>query len=143
MAANKEQRTELMATLPRDAMQLVGHVPATTDPSENRNKPASPVHSFDDLLLLDDGVLGQVFRAADREIALLALLGANPILIDRVLASVGPALALELRRGMARTGTLRLRDIDEAQARIIQSVGRIDQNLDASHSSTDGVIISA
>ena len=43
---------------------------------------------FDDLAQLDDATLWAVFRAAEPEVALLALLGAPPPLVERILAGM-------------------------------------------------------
>ncbi len=92
----------------------------------------SPSVRFEDLQELDDEALAAVLAAAEPEVARLALAGASPALVDRVLAQLQPAEARKVRRLIERLGPTRLSDVEEAQAelaRIAHSMvleGRID-----------------
>ncbi|HEX7450501.1 MAG TPA: FliG C-terminal domain-containing protein [Pirellulales bacterium] len=92
----------------------------------------SPSLRFEDLQRLDDEALAAVLAAAEPEVARLALAGAGPALVDRVLSQLQPAEARKVRRMIERLGPTRLSDVEEAQAelaRIAHSMvleGRID-----------------
>jgi flagellar motor switch protein FliG len=86
----------------------------------------SPVRlAFDDLARLDDATLAAVFRAAETKLAVLALVGAPPGLIDRVLARLPAAQGDTIRDGLARPGPVRLSDVEEAQRRIAELAQRL------------------
>lgn len=93
-------------------------------------RPPSP--EFDDLQQLDDDALAQVLAAAEPEVARLALAGADPAFVERILSQLQPAESRRVRRLIERLGPTRLSDVEEAQAelaRIAQEMaleGRID-----------------
>lgn len=128
LAADQQQRSKLIESLPKDKSQLVARfVGEVAAPCESAAAaPSRSITCFDDLGRMDDGKLRRVIESADLEVAVLALTGANPQLADRVLAIVDPKVAMMLRRRMAITGTIRLRDIDDAQSRILQAARRAD-----------------
>jgi flagellar motor switch protein FliG len=73
---------------------------------------------FDDLLALDDAALARVFRAADPQVALLALTGASPQMADRMLGQLAPREATGLARQMEALGPIRLQDVACAQQQL-------------------------
>jgi flagellar motor switch protein FliG len=81
--------------------------------------------TFDDLLLLDDGALRSVFAAADADVALLALTGAEPRLVARILRKLAPQDAATLRRSLEHPGPVRLRDIEQARAALAAIASRL------------------
>lgn len=91
-----------------------------------------PALHFDDLQRLDDESLAAVLAAAEPEVTRLALAGADPALVDRVLAQLPPAEARKVRRLIERLGPTRLSDVEEAQAELARIAhemafeGRID-----------------
>src|SRR6185295_119982 len=64
--------------------------------------------TFEDLIHFDDAALRNVFAAADPEVALLALTGAEPRLIARILRKLQPREAAALRHRLEHPGPLRL-----------------------------------
>ena len=84
---------------------------------------------FDDLAQLDDATLWDVFRVAEPEVALLALLGTPPPLVERILAGMSARKAKGLRRKLNCPGPIRLSDIEEAR----QEIAALAQRM--SHSS--------
>ena len=77
---------------------------------------------FDDLTRLDDAGLAAAFQAAEREVALTALVGAPPDLIDRVLRRFSAAEAKTVRHNLDHPGPIRLSDIEDARQRIAMNV---------------------
>jgi flagellar motor switch protein FliG len=81
--------------------------------------------TFDDLLLLSDAALRTVFAAADPELSLLALTGAEPRLIARILRKVPAREAAVLRQRFEHPGAVRLRDIEQARAALAAVANRL------------------
>jgi flagellar motor switch protein FliG len=88
-------------------------------------KPEEPWLTFDDLALLDDADLRAVFAAADIEIALLALTGAEPRLLSRILRKLPAGQAGALRRRLEHPGPVRLRDIEQARSALATVASRL------------------
>ena len=80
---------------------------------------------FDDLMQLDDKALEAVFDAAGPELAITALIGASPSLIERVLGRLPATEAAALRRRLDHPGPIRLSDMEDARQQIAQTAGRL------------------
>lgn len=81
--------------------------------------------AFDDLLQLTPPSLGAVVRAVDAELLALALIGALPELVQRVLDRLGDPQARIVRRRLENVGPIRLRDVEEARRQIAAQVDRL------------------
>jgi len=77
------------------------------------------------LTLLDDAALRTVFASADIEISLLALTGAEPRLLARILRKLPAEQATALRRRLEHPGPVRLRDIEQARAALAAVASRL------------------
>lgn len=88
--------------------------------------------AFDDLQRADAETWSVILGAANPEIAILALVGASPSLVERILRQASPAEAEILRRRIEHPGPIRLRDVEQAReevaalARRLAIEGRID-----------------
>ncbi len=83
---------------------------------------------FDDLLLLDDRQMQTVLRQVDSNILPLALKGTSPGVRDKFLNNLSSRAKENLMDEMELLGSVRMADVAEAQASILQSV----QELEAS-----------
>jgi len=81
--------------------------------------------AFADLTRLDDVTLSAIFEAAKPELAVLALVGAPPELIDRVLSRFPAAQADSIRNQLNHLGPIRLSDVEEARRRIAELAQRL------------------
>jgi flagellar motor switch protein FliG len=104
--------------------------PGTTASSSRQPRPRRQVDesvwlTFEDLLQFDDAALRAVFAAADTEVALLALTGADPRLIARILRKLPPSEATVLRHRLEHPGPLRLRDVEQAQFALAAVASRL------------------
>ena len=81
--------------------------------------------AFDDLAQLDDGGLATVLRAADPQVILLALAGANEALVQRILRQLPAREARSLQRRLRDLGPLRLADVEHAQRCIGQLAAQL------------------
>jgi len=91
---------------------------------ESKAKSAEPARSpassaswldFDDLAQLDDASLKAVFAACEPEVALIALTGAEPPLVNRIVRHLSPEQATVLRQRLDQPGPIRLREIEQAR----------------------------
>jgi flagellar motor switch protein FliG len=73
---------------------------------------------FDELTALDDARLSAVFHAAEPEAAQTALVGASPLLLERLLRTMAPKEAKRLRRKLNHPGPIRLSDVEDARRQI-------------------------
>ena len=73
---------------------------------------------FDELTALDDAALSQVFHAAEPEVAQTALVGASPLLVERLLRTMASKEAKRLRRKLNHPGPIRLSDVEDARRQI-------------------------
>lgn len=106
----------LAPTMPRRRMETP-ESPAERLVKSNRQEAplATPAIEFAQLAQLDDRAWARLLRAADVQVSLLALAGATPELVDRLLSQLPPGDARALQRKMEQLGAVRLRDIERAQ----------------------------
>jgi len=83
--------------------------------------------AFDELATLDDAMLRTVFAAAEPTTALLALTGAEPRLLTRILGHLPAGQAAVLRERLEHPGTIRLRDIAAARRELAAIASRLAQ----------------
>jgi flagellar motor switch protein FliG len=80
---------------------------------------------FSELVYQDEPTLATVFTAADRELWMLALVGAPPALVERVLRRLPAAEAEAFRHHLDNLGPTRLSDVEESRRRIEDLVRRL------------------
>jgi flagellar motor switch protein FliG len=85
----------------------------------------SPAWTFDDLPRLGDLALSKVFSEADPDVLTLALAGAAPAFVERVLDQLPPQEAKLLRHALDHLGPARLSDVEQAQARLVELARRL------------------
>ena len=102
-------------SLPPPAEHRDAAMSGETEPGET-----SLLTDFDDLVRLEDAALARVFLAAEPQVVLLALSGANRELIERIVRHLPAAAGRTLRRQIATLGPTRLRDIELAQQRLVE-----------------------
>lgn len=91
---------------------------------------------FADLDSLDDTALALILDTADAEVVMLALAGAAPALVERILSQLPARDARLLRRALDTLGPTRLSDVEAAQRELGQlaqrlgAEGRIDLPVD-------------
>ena len=123
--AESPARQSRPAAPPVSAVQPSSSAGQTSDVSQPATAitPAPVAVHFDDLSRLSDAGLAQLFHAADSGLLLLALTGAAPAFVDRLLKQLPPREAKALQHRMEQTGPLRLSDIEEAQASLARLAG--------------------
>jgi flagellar motor switch protein FliG len=81
---------------------------------------------FDDLVRLDDRSLQRVLREVDSKDLSLAMRGTSEELQERIFRNQSTRAAQALREEMEIGGPVRLRQVEEAQQRIVNIVRRLD-----------------
>jgi flagellar motor switch protein FliG len=81
--------------------------------------------AFEDLADLNDDVLLTLLRTVDPALVRMALIGASPLLVERVLRTMSRHDARRLRKHLDNPGPLRLSDVDEARRQITAIVQRM------------------
>lgn len=117
MGRDDEQR--LIASIERDSPETAGRV-------------RSLMFTFDRLAEVPPGALQVIVRAVDSADLALALKGASEPVRDAVLASMTRRSAEALKSDMASLGLVRLREVDEARARIISVAKALEQRREIS-----------
>jgi flagellar motor switch protein FliG len=113
----------LEASSDQVAEQILGNLAAHDQPlAEKLRRPAL---RFDDLAQLDDAALVAIFRAAEPEVAMTALVGAPPELIDRILRQFAVPEAETVRHKLDHPGPLRLSDVEIARQQIADLARRL------------------
>jgi flagellar motor switch protein FliG len=104
------------------AMQILDNVAAQDQSLAERLTPPPPPPpaprpqlSFADLARLDDHSLTRVLTAADSTLVTLALMGAAPHFVDRVLRRLHSDDAAQLRHDLDNPGPTRLSDVEHAR----------------------------
>lgn len=80
---------------------------------------------FASLERLDSAAWVKVLRTAEADVALLALTGASPRLVDRVLMRLPTREARALRNKMEQPGPVNLRDVERAQCELARLAGQL------------------
>ena len=83
--------------------------------------------TFEDILKLQDADLRTVLKEVDSSTLVLALKAASDELKERVFANISQRAAEMLRDEMEFMGPVRLKNVEEAQSRIIDVILRLDE----------------
>lgn len=91
----------------------------------NANTRISVAIEFDDLNALPDHALAMVFQRAEPRVALIALAGASPRLLERIQRQLPWQQGRELRRQIERLGPVRLSDVEHAQRKLAETTAEL------------------
>lgn len=80
---------------------------------------------FEELIGLDAESLRRLIMAADFEVVVLALTGADPLLVERVLEVLSATDARVLKDRLQNPGPIRLRDVEAARAQLAALAERL------------------
>ena len=83
-------------------------------------RPSAMLESFDDLVTLGDKELATLFHSVDLTIAMLALIGADPVLITRVTKHFSPTEEHQMQKRLKQLGSIDEEDIAQARHDILE-----------------------
>jgi flagellar motor switch protein FliG len=82
---------------------------------------------FEDVVLLDDGSIQKVLREVDNKELALALKGVTEEVQNRIYKNMSERAASMLKEDMEFMGPVRLRNVEEAQQRIVGIIRRLEE----------------
>lgn len=82
---------------------------------------------FEDIVMLDDRGIQLVLREVDVKDLALALKGTNPDVIQKIAANMSARASQNLKEDMEFMGPVRLRDVEDAQQRIVKIIRRLEE----------------
>ncbi|MBT9153221.1 MAG: Flagellar motor switch protein FliG [Firmicutes bacterium] len=82
---------------------------------------------FEDIILLDDSAIQRVIRDIDNRELAMALKGGGGEVTQRIFKNMSKRAADMLREDLDFLGPIRLRDVEEAQARIVAVIRKLDE----------------
>jgi len=102
-------------------LDLSAEPPKESPPAESHPAvchPAPPL-TFDELEFSDHQTLLDIVQSVDSRVLPVALLGAKPILVERLLACLPPAVAKAVRKKLITPDPIRLSEVEEARRRLV------------------------
>ena len=82
---------------------------------------------FEDIILLDDGSIQKVLREVDSKELALALKGVGDEVQNRIFRNMSDRASTMLKEDMEFMGPVRLRNVEEAQQRIVGVIRRLEE----------------
>jgi flagellar motor switch protein FliG len=82
---------------------------------------------FENITMLDDRSIQRVLKEVDSKELGLAMKGASESVKQRIFKNMSSRAADMLREDMAVTGPVRLRNVEEAQQRIVKIIRRLEE----------------
>jgi flagellar motor switch protein FliG len=95
--------------------------------------------TFEDLLMLDNAALQKVMREVDMRDLAVALKGASPKLASTLLGCISKRAADTVREEISFLGSVKKKDIEASQARVVESVRRLESEGEIEIHRTAGV----
>ena len=85
---------------------------------------------FEDILLLDDRVIQRVLRDVDNNDLAVALKGANEEVQNVIFKNLSKRLAAMIREDMEFMGPVRMKDVEEAQQKIVGIIRKLEDSAE-------------
>ena len=85
---------------------------------------------FEDILLLDDRAIQRVLRDVDNNDLALALKGANEQVQNAIFNNLSKRLAVMIKEDMEFMGPVRMKDVEEAQQKIVNIIRKLEDSGD-------------
>jgi flagellar motor switch protein FliG len=82
---------------------------------------------FDDILLLDDRSIQRLMKDVDTKTLAVALKGSSEEIRDRILKNISERAASMIKEEMEYMGPMRVREVDEAQQRIVDVIRDLEE----------------
>jgi flagellar motor switch protein FliG len=83
---------------------------------------------FEDIVTLDDNSIRRIMREIDFKDLALALKGANSEVADKIFKNVSQRAGEMLQEDIDLLGSVRVRDVEEKQQKIVQVIRRLDES---------------
>lgn len=83
---------------------------------------------FEDIVMLDDRGIQLVLREADSKDLALAIKGSNPEVGEKIMHNMSARASQMLKEDIEFMGPVRLRDVEDAQQRIVKVIRRLEES---------------
>ncbi len=125
-AGGVESLVELLKQVDRGTEKAILDQLERTDP-KLADEIKKRMFVFENMSILDDRSIQRVLREVEIKDLGIALKGASEELRQRIFANMSERAVAMLEEDMGATGPLRLRNVEEAQGRIVQVIRRLDE----------------
>ena len=125
-AGGVEFLAEVLNQVDRDTERQIMQTLAEADP-QLHEQVQSKMFVFEDLKLLDDRSIQRVLQEVDQKDLLMALRGASEEIRELIFRNLSKRAAQLLKEDLAVMGPVRLRNVEEAQQRIVNIVRRLEE----------------
>ncbi len=85
---------------------------------------------FEDILLLDDRAIQRVLREVDNADLAIALKGANEEVQEAIFSNLSSRLATMIKEDMEFMGPVRMKDVEEAQQKIVNIIRKLEDSAE-------------
>ena len=85
---------------------------------------------FEDVLLLDDRAIQRVLRDVDNNDLALALKGSNEAVQNAIFNNLSKRLAVMIKEDMEFMGPVRMKDVEEAQQKIVNIIRKLEDSAE-------------
>ncbi|MBE6360620.1 MAG: flagellar motor switch protein FliG, partial [Treponema bryantii] len=85
---------------------------------------------FEDIVMLDDRAIQKVLRDVDQQELAKALKSVDTEVQDKIFRNMSKRAASMLREDMEFMGPIRVKDVEEAQQKIVSNIRRLQDNGD-------------
>ena len=85
---------------------------------------------FEDILLLDDRAIQRVLRDVENSDLSLACKGANEQVQAAIFNNLSKRLAVMIKEDMDFMGPVRMKDVEEAQQKIVNTIRRLEDSAE-------------
>ncbi|MCI6552406.1 MAG: flagellar motor switch protein FliG [Lachnospiraceae bacterium] len=85
---------------------------------------------FEDILLLDDRAIQRVLRDVDNNDLAIALKGSNEQVQNAIFNNMSKRLAVMIREDMEFMGPIRMKDVEEAQQKIVNIIRKLEDSAE-------------
>jgi len=83
---------------------------------------------FTDIVLLDDRAVQLILREVENKELALALKGADQVVMDKIFKNMSDRASQMLKEDMEFMGPIRLKDVEEAQQKIVSTIRRLEDS---------------
>ena len=85
---------------------------------------------FEDVLLLDDRAIQRVLREVDNNDLAMALKGSNEQVQNKIFNNLSKRLAVMIKEDMEFMGPVRMKDVEEAQQKIVNIIRKLEDSAE-------------
>lgn len=117
---------EMLANVDRGTEKTIMESLSETDP-ELAEEIRKRMFVFEDVILLDDRAIQQVLKSVESKDLSLALKGSSEDVSEKVFKNMSKRAADMLREDMEFAGPVRVKDVQEAQQRIVNVIRKLEE----------------